>query len=229
MPKPTKSGMSSNGINSNLKLAFEEPYKGETAHLFIKSLNKIRCFYVGRPAADRPYNWSVAVIQSSGMGKSRMVEQSSLSMFTIPINIREDPPAGKKAYPPSDTSVRRFFHRYQNKDDAEQQAAYAIFLQVLFTKILELIQNQFPELTGQDLARAWATYLKEGGSEDTVGMNRQEFYNSVVLKADGLLKKANQPTLGGQEQSLIAPSASCEFPENIFETLHVLSLHRSSS
>ncbi|KAL5638459.1 hypothetical protein ACGC1H_005223 [Rhizoctonia solani] len=96
MPKPTKSGMSSNGINSNLKLAFEEPYKGETAHLFIKSLNKIRCFYVGRPAADRPYNWSVAVIQSSGMGKSRMVEQSSLSMFTIPINIREDPPAGKK-------------------------------------------------------------------------------------------------------------------------------------
>ncbi|CAE6426035.1 unnamed protein product [Rhizoctonia solani] len=214
-PKPTKSGMSSSGSNSNLKLAFEEPYKGGAARLFINSLNRARSSYVGESAANRPYNWSVAVIQSSGMGKSRMVEESSLSMFTIPINIREEPPASKKAYPPPDLSVRRFFDRYRSRDDADQQAAYAIFLQVLFTKTLKLVQTQFPELTGQKLALAWATYFKEGGNEDTVGVKRQEFYDSVVLEADRLLKTTEQPTLDGLEKSL---TESCSRLEERVQT-----------
>ncbi|KEP54377.1 putative G2/mitotic-specific cyclin cdc13 [Rhizoctonia solani 123E] len=201
-PKPIKLSMGSSSSVPNLKSAFEEPYKGGTARLFVKSLNKIRCSYVGRSATERPYNWSIAVLQASGMGKSRMVDESSFSMFTIPINVRGGPPMGKKVYPPSDISVCGFFDNYENKSDDEQQAAYAIFLQVLFTKTLQLVQIRFPGLTGQDLARAWAMYLKVGESEDTVGVNRQELYNSVVCEANDLFKKTKEPTLDRVKKSL---------------------------
>ncbi|CAE6428764.1 unnamed protein product [Rhizoctonia solani] len=213
--QPIQSTMSSSSSDPNLKVAFEEPYKGDTAVLFISTLNKFRLrYYVGRSAANRPYNWSLAVIQSSGMGKSRMVDESSLTMFTIPINMREEPPPGKKAYPPPDRAVRQFFKNCQNKTDPEQQVAYAMFLNVLFAEALKVVQIQFPGLTGEDLALAWAMYLKVGEAEEHVGENRKNFYSDVVNETNRMLLPSNQPTPSDLEKSL---KQSCESLERRVE------------
>ncbi|KAG9088890.1 hypothetical protein FRC06_001801, partial [Ceratobasidium sp. 370] len=49
--------------------AFETEYIGETHEVLIEALNAERSW-------GRPYNFAVSVIQSSGMGKSRMVEEA---------------------------------------------------------------------------------------------------------------------------------------------------------
>ncbi|KAG8690354.1 hypothetical protein FRC11_012202 [Ceratobasidium sp. 423] len=90
--RPMPSGGS---VNHGLKWAFEQPYRGNTAQLFIKTLDTVRRSYKGASASKRPYNWSIAVVQSSGMGKSRMVDEATKAVFTIPINIREHLPEGK--------------------------------------------------------------------------------------------------------------------------------------
>ncbi|CAE6362278.1 unnamed protein product [Rhizoctonia solani] len=202
--------MNSSSSDSNLKAAFEKPYQGEAATLFILTLHQLRRSYAGQPAADQPYNWSLAVIQSSGMGKSRMIDQSSLSVFTLPINIREEPPEGKKAYPPSDKGVCQFFDDCQKMDDARQQIVYAIFLRVLFTKTLDLVNTEFQRLNGHRLAEAWALYLKSGETEDQVGENRREFYSSVVNEVNKALLNSIQPTLVDLEISL---TESCSLLE----------------
>ncbi|KAF8325289.1 uncharacterized protein EI90DRAFT_2189690 [Cantharellus anzutake] len=124
----------------------------------------------------RPYNLSLSVIQSSGMGKSRMVAEASLSVFTIPINIREELGHGLE-----NTEFRRYFQGHHAKSDLRLQAEYAITLSVLFTKAAALLEKpRFKYKTGAELAYEWAEYLDEGRTDTEVGMNRKVFLDSVV-------------------------------------------------
>ncbi|KAJ1304934.1 hypothetical protein OPQ81_006067 [Rhizoctonia solani] len=180
------SELTSSSSNPNLKSAFEVPYVGNTGRLFVDTLNQMRLSLAGATAANRPYNWSIAVVQSSGMGKSRMVDEASTFVLTIPINIREALPSYKKTYPPPDVVVQQFFQGCKNDSDHEQQKKYTIFLEVLFTQTLEAVTAIFKELTGdpEKLANAWATHLKAGQNEDAVGSNTQTFYDKVVQQAN---------------------------------------------
>ena len=45
-------------------------------------------------AGMEPYNHSIAIIQSSGMGKSRLVDSIAERKFCFPFNIREHLPSG---------------------------------------------------------------------------------------------------------------------------------------
>ncbi|KDN34681.1 hypothetical protein RSAG8_12230, partial [Rhizoctonia solani AG-8 WAC10335] len=185
--------LTSSGDSHSLKDAFEAKYRGNTAELFIKTLNKERDSAFGSAGVDRPYNWSISVVQSSGMGKSRMVEESGNTVFTIPINIREKLSHSRMTYPPPDESMRQFFTNRQEQSDEWQQADYAILLLVLFTKSRELAHRLFPRLVGQELALAWAEYLKEEQTETKVGRSRQRFYAEVVEAAEqvsSIAKKA---------------------------------------
>lgn len=89
---------------------------------------------------------SIAVVQSSGMGKSRMIHEASALVFTIPINIRGAKEVKGElydktlswslayrplAYPPPDEAVINYFDGYANKTDKRLQVEYAI----LFTEI----------------------------------------------------------------------------------------------
>ncbi|CAE6438410.1 unnamed protein product [Rhizoctonia solani] len=177
------SGLTPSGSNPDLKSAFEVPYKGDTDKLFVNTLNYVRDSYAGASAAQRPYNWSIAVIQSSGMGKSRMVDEASNRIFTIPINIREHLPDDKKAYPPPDKDMRTFFEESRVKNDKQQQEDYMILLQVLFTMAREAAQNLTPDLEGKKRATKWANFLKEGQTEVKIGPNREAFYREVFTRA----------------------------------------------
>ncbi|KAG9074797.1 hypothetical protein FS749_013611 [Ceratobasidium sp. UAMH 11750] len=171
----------SNGDNS-LQAAFEEPYLGNTAKVFINTLNRERQYYPPE-AAEHPYNWSIPVIQSSGMGKSRMVDEAAKTVFTVPIDLGADLPPGKKARLPPDVEMRRYFEVRKDQSDEEQQAEYATLLRVLFDETCKLVERCWPKLTGEALARACADYFKERRTERKVGANREQFFSVVVNEA----------------------------------------------
>ncbi|ELU37305.1 hypothetical protein AG1IA_08665 [Rhizoctonia solani AG-1 IA] len=167
-----------------LKSAFEDHYVGNTAKLFIDTLNRERHLPTGQAAANRPYNWSISVVQSSGMGKSRMVEEAANTVFTIPINIREKLPEGRITYPPPDKNIREFFLKRQSLSDKQQQADYMLFFKLLFDKTHEVVQDCFLGITGSDLALAWAKYFNKGQNIVEVGTKQKLFYDSVIKDAN---------------------------------------------
>ena len=78
-------------------------------------------------AINQPYNHSISIIQSSGMGKSRLMDTVAELRFCFPINIREPLAPGvsgkaltqsldrnhsdpsSSAYPPPDAAVYSYF------------------------------------------------------------------------------------------------------------------------
>ncbi|CAE6378205.1 unnamed protein product [Rhizoctonia solani] len=181
----TESGfLTSSNSGQSIKDAFKEPYKGELPQLFISTLNKYSESSMVTPARERAYNRSISIIQSSGVGKSRLVEEAANTIFTIPINIREEIPSGTHTYPPPDVDLRAYFEGHEKKSDILLQAEYTIFLGVLFDTVASMAKEIGRGLKGSNLAVAWADHLKEGQTISVVGPKRKALYKAVVRNAE---------------------------------------------
>ncbi|EUC63782.1 G2/mitotic-specific cyclin cdc13, putative [Rhizoctonia solani AG-3 Rhs1AP] len=166
---------------------FEQQYQGDLPQLFKKVMDE----YIGSShmcSNKRAYNRSITVIQSSGMGKSRLVDELGNLEFTIPINLRGELAQGGNTYPPPDRDVRGYFDNPDTKGDEVLQAEFAVFLAVLFDfialKVNEIGQGQ----TGVELAVKWAKYIKDGQNSETVGAHRSKLYADVVQGARNVLR-----------------------------------------
>ncbi|KAH9052553.1 hypothetical protein EDB87DRAFT_1692196 [Lactarius vividus] len=84
-------------------------------------------------AMGKRYARYCSIVQSSGMGKSRLLDGFSKEHFLIPINLR---PKDGKGYPPADEEVREFLtsnREYQDKNRSESSYMRACcFLKALF-------------------------------------------------------------------------------------------------
>ncbi|KAF8749259.1 hypothetical protein RHS01_10250 [Rhizoctonia solani] len=169
--------------NQSQKLGAMKP--SESGHSLKSAFEDHTLLPTGQAAANRPYNWSISVVQSSGMGKSRMVEEAANTVFTIPINIREKLPEGRISdISAAGQNIREFFLKRQSLSDKQQQADYMLFFKLLFDKTHEVVQDCFSGITGSDLALAWAKYLNNGQNIVEVGTKRKLFYDSVIKDAD---------------------------------------------
>ncbi|KAH7322262.1 hypothetical protein B0J17DRAFT_710678 [Rhizoctonia solani] len=168
--------------NRSLQAAFETEYQGGVHHQFISVLNEYALF-------AGLYNKSIAIIQSSGMGKSRLVQESASQVFTIPANLREGLPQHIKAYPPPDATLRSYFENHEFKSDKLLQAEYAILLKCIFDEAISTVPTVVGDRKGRELARAWSDYLDHGQSDESVGENRLNFYKKVVQAAEGAISK----------------------------------------
>jgi hypothetical protein len=74
-----------------LKSAWRDNYHGENHKLLFANINRI-------PRTQKAYSNQIAIVQSSGTGKSRMVHEQANLVFTIPFNLRESGDS-KGAYP----------------------------------------------------------------------------------------------------------------------------------
>ncbi|KAG8739110.1 hypothetical protein FRC10_006129 [Ceratobasidium sp. 414] len=184
-------GLQPSNSHDSFSSTFETPYLGDNHKLLVKTLNRELELF-DQPATQRPYNLSMAVIQSSGMGKSRMLMEVGNEVFTIGITIREELPAHKTAYPPADVPFREYFEVCQGKSDEEQQADYAVLLRVLCDRFAGLIEDDFPGQTGRVLAQNVAEYLKEGSTDKAVGPNRRQLFEHVVTTATALREGKNK-------------------------------------
>jgi hypothetical protein len=62
--------------------AWLDIYIGSNHQLLFDNINAI-------PRTQKPYSNQIAIVQSSGTGKSRMVHEQANLVFTIPFNLRE--------------------------------------------------------------------------------------------------------------------------------------------
>ncbi|CAE6457996.1 unnamed protein product, partial [Rhizoctonia solani] len=171
--------------NSSLKSAFEKPYVGDVHKCFIEALD----YYSELPVNEKPYMKTISVVQSSGMGKSRMVDEAASLLFTIPANLRETLPTGVKTYPPPDVVLRSFFETHENKSDELLQAEYAILLKCIFDTAASKVPAVVESRKGEALAVAWSCYLKGGQTVEGVGQPRATFYAEAVAAAKSRSKK----------------------------------------
>ncbi|KAJ7230452.1 hypothetical protein GGX14DRAFT_384397 [Mycena pura] len=175
-------------VNPLLQSAVEEdwgrPYVGDYANTFVDSINETLC----SPANQGGYSNLGSIIQSSGYGKSRMVDEVSDKYFTFPFNVRPEKEKGSLAYPPPDDSVRDYFtDPMANSDNARLRDSLFFFHLFLLTQ--ETLDAEFVEV--QALPHAWRDWLKQsthpGWGKDRQrmkgqprGVNRSVLYEEAI-------------------------------------------------
>ncbi|KDR72947.1 hypothetical protein GALMADRAFT_228637 [Galerina marginata CBS 339.88] len=138
------------------------------------------------------YGRYCAIIQSSGMGKSRTVDELGQSHLSIPINLRD---ATSTGYPAADHEVRNFLTRIGTKKETRQRASY--FIEALFLHTNEVLAHFDPELSIENLASQFRTCMTAGQTMQQHNYFRTTFYLSVVTIADELMKggfRVKEPT-----------------------------------
>ncbi|KAF9446908.1 hypothetical protein P691DRAFT_783135, partial [Macrolepiota fuliginosa MF-IS2] len=148
----------------------------------LTEMNKVRA---AQPTS-RHFN-HVSIIQSSGSGKSRLVDEVSKSIFTLPINVRDPKETASGAYPNPDTEIVNFFAKY-----GSQYANYVLLLGTMFTAT----QNALRELPPPDenspapLAHRWYKYL---------GHRRRRFYRDIIYDVEQRINTQGSGTSYAEE------------------------------
>ncbi|CAE6537032.1 unnamed protein product [Rhizoctonia solani] len=175
--------------SSQSRAAFEQPYRGDLPRLFKEALDEYAESDSGLGACEKVYNRSIVVIQSSGTGKSRLVDEMGYLGFTIPINLGESRLSnGSKAYPPPDEALLDFFNSLETKSNELIQAEFAVFLSVLFDFVALKVNEIGKGREGVQLAVKWAEHIKEGQNLKTVGAHRSELYKNVIQETKKVLR-----------------------------------------
>ncbi|KAG6377825.1 hypothetical protein JVT61DRAFT_14603 [Boletus reticuloceps] len=134
-------------------------------------LNNINAMDRSTPLAN-----SVALIQSSGTGKSRMVDEMAKLVFTIPFNVRL--PDEPRAYPPEDYVVWEYLCKSQVKKAEDGEVRAALFFQNLFSEVAIEVERVFSGrriASPGEFASEWRNHLTKLG-----GAYREELYKRVV-------------------------------------------------
>ncbi|KIJ58757.1 hypothetical protein HYDPIDRAFT_33872 [Hydnomerulius pinastri MD-312] len=137
------------------------------------------------------YAQCAAIIQSSGTGKSRAVDEMSKSRFVIPINLRDETATG---YPPRDASVCSYFAVGAITTQKEAFSRACAFLQALFETTKDVLSGDIT--SPQDLAKLdkaqpapaqFRSYMEAGMSHKAHGEFRRKFYEVVCSRAFQLI------------------------------------------
>ena len=151
---------------------------------------------------EGPYSNVVSIVQSSGTGKSRMVDQLARSVFTIPFNIRSVKDNQgislscsyciilnifhclDLAFPPPDDIVRAFLVSKAlatgTADNIER--FYLAFLASLFSKTKDELESARP--TQREGTKSLAVWWRDHLRQPDI---RPQFYSSVVNEAKGFM------------------------------------------
>jgi hypothetical protein len=149
------------------------PYKGNIAEVVYEYME----------SHNNPdfYARVLPIVQSSGMGKSRMIDELSKDHFVIPLNLRDGesgrffwrfiskftPLTKLTGYPPSDSQVRIWF-KAPGLSPLQSDVRCSAFLTALLEKTLEIVEDpqrqirnaikESPNLTEDEKAAALNDY-----------------------------------------------------------------------
>jgi hypothetical protein len=156
---------------------------------------------------ERCYGRYCSILQSSGMGKSRLLDEFSKSFFLIPINLRAEGTTGScylitvapKAclicligYPPPDDDVRNFFVR------GSPIQAYQVrsFLSALFETTAETLRRLGDDQsTYYTQVARFREFMSKGQHMKSVGSNRRNFYQDVISRVLAVCLKSRSINL----------------------------------
>ncbi|KAF8872391.1 hypothetical protein CPB84DRAFT_1967482 [Gymnopilus junonius] len=146
-----------NSVDEVLESAWHDNYVGENHKLLLDNINAIQ-------GGGQPYSNQIAIVQSSGTGKSRMVHEQAKIVFTIPFNLRESIEDKGLAFPSPDEDVRTYFVRTAVSNESHVlKAKYLKFFASLFTKVNGELDAKRPSIrskSAEELAEWWANHLK---------------------------------------------------------------------
>ncbi|KAI0298434.1 hypothetical protein B0F90DRAFT_702078 [Multifurca ochricompacta] len=172
----------------NAEFVYREPLDGLKRHI----QRELRS-----PGSDQKiYARYCSIIQSSGMGKSRLIDELSREDFLIPINLR---PHGNKGYPPPDNELRQFLAGPQQDTALLAYNRASHFLLALFKVTQDTIVNELDPRSNNApdrnyRIRAFRDLMSSGQNLKSVGGDRQSFYNKVVARASSEMRA--QPDVG---------------------------------
>ncbi|EJU02253.1 hypothetical protein DACRYDRAFT_115988 [Dacryopinax primogenitus] len=120
--------------------AWSSEYEGNGVDLFHK--HDTHCCELFR-AESSLFGNSFVVVNSSGMGKSRMVDESSKTLFTVLFVLRDV----RGGFPPPDSDVLAYFQRTRTADECE--IAIICFLKTLYDELTKLLKDRQEEVGTQ--------------------------------------------------------------------------------
>ncbi|KAI9569482.1 hypothetical protein HD554DRAFT_2313539 [Boletus coccyginus] len=171
--------------------AWNVDYVGDVATVLLDRIKK------SLPGPKRDYSPSsarslyaryTAIIQSSGMGKSRAVDEIAKGELVIPMVLR---PHDSTGYPPADPSIRNYLA--DSKPGVFQRVL--AFLDASFVILAEVAESTEAPSEGlaplnksMPFARQFREYMNHGMTMTRHGEFREKFYDRVIKKADAVLE-----------------------------------------
>ncbi|KAI9070181.1 hypothetical protein FKP32DRAFT_1670559 [Trametes sanguinea] len=155
--------------------AWQSPYKGSG-----NVLEDVLQQYLLPEQNEKRYARYASITQSSGSGKSRMVDELAKTIFCIPMCLGSD-----QAYPPSDSQLRSWFASIGGLEDDMRTVHVQLLMCSLFETALErakLIASD-PALQGESVASRFRQLMSEGMVYGQHGLYRQEFYADFDIPA----------------------------------------------
>jgi hypothetical protein len=139
-----------------------------------------------------------SVVQSSGMGKSRLLDELSKKYFLIPINLRKSPSTGVYTispfssitlmflgYPPSDDSVRDLLTKSKSAKGAYVRSLY--FLLVLFERTTRVITEDLKDAHDRSTCiTKFREFMADGQTRRSVGEKRKKFYQEIADEVENV-------------------------------------------
>ncbi|KAH9846272.1 hypothetical protein C2E23DRAFT_683962, partial [Lenzites betulinus] len=169
-------------INTVVSTAWKEPYKNSG-----DILESVLRDYVNEDVLGQHYARYASITQSSGTGKSRMVDELAKKIFCIPIAL-----GSNQAYPPPDNLAVSWFGG-DNTDMRAERAQF--FMCALFETALQRAKDIAPDphgccSAGLSLASIFRQSMSDGMEYGQHGQYRQQFYSDVCVRAAELLSSA---------------------------------------
>ncbi|KAH9039905.1 hypothetical protein EDB84DRAFT_1019205 [Lactarius hengduanensis] len=123
-----------------------------------------------KPSAYGPY---CSIVQSSGMGKSRLLDEFSKNHFLIPVNLRRKETTG---FPPPDDAIRDLLTQIDENGMFH-------FLIVLFEKTTRVITDELKGATSRsERITQFREFMTDGQTMASVGEKRRTFYNEIAAE-----------------------------------------------
>ncbi|KAG8710691.1 hypothetical protein FRC08_016827 [Ceratobasidium sp. 394] len=156
--------------------AWRVPYVGSTARLLRKAMDQMN---TERGLDD--YANFLPIIQSSGMGKSRAVDEVARQVFTLPFNLR--PSEDDTGYPNGDPEIREWLSS-STLSVSQVRIRHRIFFEHLFEEVSRELET-WPVYGSQEaLAENFRAWLL---------LNRGTLYARVYAKCVGIKNEAQSP------------------------------------
>ncbi|KDQ14213.1 hypothetical protein BOTBODRAFT_175000 [Botryobasidium botryosum FD-172 SS1] len=175
------------------------PYQHNNHLALYRTINNVKRRY--------DYSNTVAITQSSGAGKSRMVDEQAKFAFTIPFNLRPecDPEYISRDYyfPPPDVFARRHLADPEGIMDYEDLLAfYCIFFARLFYEVQQEVARSITfNHPHRELAALWREHLEQPGVRGNLyknaGMDQGE-----SKSIENILKDRAASQVGTDQQPL---------------------------
>ncbi|KIM80231.1 hypothetical protein PILCRDRAFT_9777 [Piloderma croceum F 1598] len=170
-------------IIQKVDVAYNKPFVGNAATDFVKFLRGTNDdIQHGKLTVHAK---AISVIQSSGMGKSRMLTEAGRHIFTLPICLRYP---HSPDYPLSDEDVHYYFAQIDTDNDMSFTAHSAIarFLTAAHETMLKWLKEaqQQCNLDGNGLHKWWYEIMEQRAGR----VMRRKFFSEVLDKVNSQIK-----------------------------------------